>query len=143
MDKLIPLIDYVLEQDLPQPIRRTAGQMVKYGLFLKQKLELWMFVPCKLVKSVWIVLEEPVYINPSNKFYNADYVKEYQEAKDMVLFEDIKYTPAKNKDSYDIVSICKEVSVMNYPKFWEGKTVESLISYNLSLTASAKKIINA
>lgn len=135
MDKLIPLIDYVLEQDLPYPIGRTAGQMIKYALFLKQKLEIWMFVPCKLVDGIWVVLEE--------KKPFQDHYYEWEEAKERCLFKDIKYTPAKNKDSFDSVSICKEVSVINYPKFWERKTVESLISYNLSLTASANKIINA
>ena len=135
MDKLIPLVDYILEQDLLQPTGRTAGQMVKYALFLKQKLEIWMFVPCKLVDGIWVVLEE--------KKPFQDHYYEWEEAKERCLFEDIKYTPAKDKDSFDSVSICKEVSVINYPKFWERKTVESLISYNLSLTASANKIINA
>ena len=143
MDKLIPLIDYVLEQDLPQPIGRTAGQMVKYGLFLRQKLELWMFVPCKLVDDVWIILEEPVYTEPSNMYYNNSYVKEYKEAKDRCLFEGVTYIPAEDKNSYDIIRICKEISVINYPKFWKDAIVESLIPYNLILTETAKKIINS
>jgi len=159
MDKLIPLIDYILEQDLPQPIGRTAGQMVKYALFLKQKLDLWMFVPCKLVDGIWIALEyNPMFpdyemvkeialketTEKSSDTHNL-YIelKEYQEAKDRCLFDGIKYTPAKNKDSYDIVRICKETSVINYPKFWKDKTVESLIPYNLILTETAKKIINS
>lgn len=144
MDKLIPLIDYILEQDLPQPIGRTAGQMVKYGLFLKQILELWMFVPCKLVDGVWVVLEEPVYTEPSNSYYNADYVKEYQKTKERCLFKDVEYVGAKLPNHFSIIRINKSLSTINYPKFWNsGVTIESLIPYNLNLTETAKKIINS
>ena len=142
MDKLIPLIDYVLEQDLPQPIGRTAGQMVKYGLFLKQKLELWMFAPCKLVEGVWVVLKEPLKRNYSNVNINNSYHKEYQEAKDRVLFEGVEYIPAELPSHYCIVRIGEPLASINYPSFWDGVTAESLIPYNLTLTESAKKIIN-
>lgn len=148
MDKLIPLIDYVLEQDLPQPIRRAAGQMVKYGLFLKQKLELWMFVPCKFVDGVWIVLEEPENYDCKKKcpfkndFKTCCKSAEFNKAKSKVLFEDVEYIPTKLPSHASIVRICKDFNSINYPRFWRDVTVESLISYNLPLTESAKKIIN-
>jgi len=62
--------------------------------FLKQPLEIWMFVPCELIEGVWVVLEEPEFPKAENRgIYDGlselyDYrLKEYQQAKERVLFE--------------------------------------------------------
>lgn len=113
--------------------------MVKYGLFLKQPLQLWMFVPCDWDGNV---LRKPLERNYDNVNINNSYYKEYQEAKNRCLFEGVEYTPAKLPSHSSIVRICKDLNNINYPRFWGGVTVESLVSYNLPLTESAKKIIN-
>lgn len=78
-----------------------AEKWSKHALFLSQKLSLEMFVPCKLVEGVWVVLEEPKeeIEKIQNNFcrrkkedildlYSFDLdVKEYKEAKKSVLFE--------------------------------------------------------
>jgi len=99
--KLISMTDYVLEQDLKMPVGRTVGQMVKYGLFLKQSLEIWMFVPCKLVDGVWVILEEPVivgYAGSEEMLYDAQKMRleEYQQAKERVLFEGFEFQEYRN-----------------------------------------------
>lgn len=93
MEKLTSMVDFVLECTKKSPLEpyeqvneTFINKVINYANFLKQPLEIWMFVPCKLVGDVWVVLEEPVYTNPSNKFYNEVYVKEYQQAKERCFF---------------------------------------------------------
>jgi hypothetical protein len=115
-----------------------------------------MFIPCKLVNGVWVVLEEPkgwknwqdVYIanntdgktkdRYTSQLASSSKCTEYQYAKHRVLFEGIEYVEAKHESSYSIVRICKSLSTINYPSFWKGVTVEKLIPYNLTLTDSTK-----
>lgn len=97
MEKLISMTDFVWEKyGIRKDINSYAELTIKYATFLKQKLELWMFIPCKIVDGVWVVLEEPKSKGDVQKFkndsfdYNAYWDKqnkEYQEAKDRVLFE--------------------------------------------------------
>lgn len=112
------------------------GKILNYSDFLKQPLMLGMFVPCDLENDPLLPPgSAPIYTH-SNK-----YMIEYQEAKKRVLFEGIEYVEAKHEGSYNIVRICKSLSTINYPKFWGGVTVESLIPHNLTLTPTAKKQI--
>lgn len=73
------------------------NRIYKNAEFLKQPVELWMFVPCKLVDSKWIPMEEPKkqYIyswnpNASPNPLTEEY-KEYRQAKERVLFEGWTY----------------------------------------------------
>jgi len=98
MKTLIGMTDFVFEiGNLYETTHReNLATIYNYAMFLKQPLELWMFVPCKLVDGVWVVLEEP-----KNDYYlggrgGVDAMKllqyeqklsEYQQAKERCLFE--------------------------------------------------------
>lgn len=128
----------------------------KYVEFCKQPLNLGMFVPAKIVDGVWVVLEEPT--QEKYGWYSASHfeeesgwmceggeeayyeaLKEYQEAKDRVLFE-----------GWELVSNCRwgaEIAKdkitgalqFNISKY---KTVEQLfMERNLFLTPTAQKQI--
>jgi hypothetical protein len=128
--------------------------LVAYANFLSQKLELWMFVPCKLVDGVWVVLEYPDLTckrpeSKGNCTCGEESVKdcrewwqEYQEAKDRVLFLGVEYVEAKKEGNYSFLRFT-ELSPINYPKLWNGLTIEHLIKYNIPLTESAKKQIGS
>ena len=67
MKTLIGMTDYIskinTEFNMPtKPFDKNYyfGKMLNYSSFLIQKLELWMFIPCKLVNGVWVVFEKPV-----------------------------------------------------------------------------------
>jgi len=98
MEKLIPMTDFVLEQDGKFNNYETELELQvihNYARFIKQPLKLEMFVPCDEGGNV---LEEP---NPSSELYNTysivqtifderrygNAVDEYQKAKEKVLFE--------------------------------------------------------
>lgn len=142
------MTDFVLEQDLPQPIGRTAGQMVKFGLFLKQKLELWMFVPCKFVDGVWVVLDSYFYDQfNSGRLVTDEEMKEveqYQEAKDRVLFEGFslenkgEFTTWIQKDNHSICFTDRGKININSQN---ERTVEDVIKYKFILTLTAQKQI--
>lgn len=96
--------------------------------FLKQKLELWMFVPCKLVEDVWVVLDHP---DVKEQFYRdhydggwwndfVNYKKEYQEAKSKILFKGFEF----------FVQIENQISIVN-----------NQLQYNLNFPASEKRVI--
>jgi len=101
MEKLISMTERVLYEmkifnnacydDELSALMVLKQDLENHANFLSQKLELWMFVPCKLVEGVWVVLEFPILKGiPRNASFNAKYQndrQEYQEAKDRVLFE--------------------------------------------------------
>lgn len=119
-------------------------QRVKFG---RQKLELWMFVPCKFVDGVWVVLEEPKWVSPEGVKWE-DFVKEYQEAKERILFEGFEVNTAKTSShTYRKVrSKSVTVSYYNDVSLWSFedklKTIEDLVKYNLVLTPTAQKQIS-
>jgi len=130
--------------------------LVAYANFLSKKLELWMFIPCKLVDGVWVVLEEPDGDNyksdEEKEIPKFDYFKykkdseEYQEAKDRVLFEGFEKIITNNSGSFEIMKDGFQVyyykSIPDYC-LWLGsqkeKLVEDLVKYNLELTQTAQK----
>lgn len=83
---------------------RLTGE---YAKFIIKIIELWMFVPCKLENGVWIILEEPKeYKNWLVKNKGYDFLgevnilcKEYQEAKERVLFEGFTYHIGLDKNN--------------------------------------------
>jgi hypothetical protein len=116
---LISMSDFVVEmrknKKKDNGLRFWACE--KYVKFLKQPLELWMFVPCDEDGNV---LEEP-------ELYNE--VCEYQKAKERCFFEGFEYKKAL-------------FFTENKELFWHGKlhgNVESLTKYNLKLTQTAIK----
>lgn len=103
MNKLISMTAFVLLYLKGKVLYHHLDKVVNYADFLSQPLELWMFVPCKLVAGVWVVLEEPFYYNdfllnkiPTTNFRLNFRIKnecrEYQEAKSKCLFEIESYT---------------------------------------------------
>jgi hypothetical protein len=113
--KLISMTDYVLEQEKYLDItnRQKLEHIINYANFLKQPLELWMFVPCDLEGNVLI---EPIEQNP------IYWSKEYQQAKERVLFE-----------GFDL----RDYNLLMIQKL---KTIEDLIPHNLTLTETAKSL---
>lgn len=150
MGKLISMTDFVFKKIKEHEInntpdwalydyeefilRNTLDKLENYAKFLKQTLTLGMFAPCNLDGNV---LEEPKWVSPEGVKWD-EYVKEYQEAKDRVLFEGFEYIEANKEGDYPFVRIAY-LSPINYPKFWNGLTVEHLIKYNLTLTESKAK----
>jgi len=104
---------------------------INYANFLKQPLNLSMFVPCDLEGNV---LEEDGLMPSYERL-------QYLEAKERVLFEGIEFVEAKQEGHHSFVRICKSLSTINYPSFWLRNTVEDLIPYNLKLTTTALKQI--
>lgn len=162
MEKLISMTDFVLEQSKitkPKELANFEFNVLKlkrqenYANFLKLILELWMFVPAKLVNGEWIVLEEPdlnkMYHHTRKSDYQQD-LKEYQEAKDRVLFEGFEvFKSVSALISFSLVKNGlgrfdwnKEGNfMMGYSK---ESTIEDLFNshyVDLFLTESAKKQI--
>lgn len=115
-----------------------------YSKLLKQKLELWMFTPCKLVDGVWVVLEEPKRWNeylefPESFDGNKEWYEfyEYEEAKDRVLFEGFSF----DRDSDDYYFLLKDGCYMNLISKNNPVTIESVINKDWELTKNAQKQI--
>lgn len=118
--KLISMTDYVLEQK-DKVLNSELGIIAyNYAQFLKQPLELWMFVPCDENGNV---LEEPkgekccggaVDHCGCNGFlqYDEESIYCYQQAKERVLFE--------ATSEFNIESIKYHIS--------HGKTIESIVN---------------
>jgi hypothetical protein len=92
---------------------------LKYAKFLKQPLELWMFVPCDENGNT---LQEPTkYSNWTNFDYSGTDIgfedeklcREYQKAKEACIFE------------YNILSLDELNDLIT-----QGKTIEYLINYH-------------
>ncbi len=99
MERLISNTDfgfYVRELEIKDHKKLELRE--SYDLFLKQPLNLGMFVPCKLVDGVWVVLEEPIFTTDS-AITELSKVKEYQEAKSNRLFEIESYTKNRIKST--------------------------------------------
>ena len=133
--KLISMTDFVLEQEI---INGGFGQdeidkVWEYANFLKQPLELWMFIPCDEKGNV---LEEPESLkgfyetHSDGMIQEAKLRKQYYEAKDRVLFEGFQIS---TKGSISI-------RLNNIEHILAGfKSIEELVKYNLTLTESAIK----
>ena len=135
MKKLIKMTDYL--PDNP------------YSKFLKQTPQLWMFVPCKLVDGVWVVLEEP---KLSKDFWDKGEVskewEQYQQAKERCYFEGFEVkerncNEAKFKyiENGLIAVFYHNKTTNSFEENADFKTLEDLIPYNLTLTATAQKEI--
>ena len=143
MKNLIGMTDFALEQGNPSNTdSQFADKVMAYANFLKQPLELWMFVPCDEDGNV--LDSEPCSLGmfeKGNPYYDV-YLKdknEYQQAKERCLFEGFKdgawglYATIE----YNAEGECLEVD--NH--FCRNKTIEDLVKYNLKLTPTAQKQI--
>ena len=123
MEKLMSMTDFVLNDDVIFKEKRIFKDLVlNYATFLKQPLELWMFVPCD---------EDCNAIDA--KFYPASmsfaveaesYFSKYQQAKERCLFD------GYNGTIHQLQNLIK-LKI----------TVENMVKYNLQLTPTAIKQI--
>jgi len=144
MRKLKGMTDFVLKQwegvGNIYPFKEMCVRLYDYANFFKQPLEIWMFVPCKLVKGVWVVLDEPSHyllwtmgIAPDDTQMNE--CQEYQEAKDRVLFEGFEF-----KGESDFSWIFKHNGL--FPVMIAKRNVEYLtviLKREITLTPTAQK----
>ncbi|MBC7524824.1 MAG: hypothetical protein H7239_10330 [Flavobacterium sp.] len=86
--KLISMTDFVLGEKVKSILTCIEAYVLirKYAQFLKQPLELWMFVPCDSDGNV-LEYKQNEYLS-SLKPYER---QEYQQAKERCLFEKSKY----------------------------------------------------
>lgn len=158
--KLISMVAYnekqfnLLSQDLKGVISKynCLINIKSYTDFLKQSLEIWMFIPCKLVDDIWVALNKP---KDYNKFlqlthgnfslwYNSCF--EYQEAEVNLIFKGFEIV---EENKYQIHLIYKTNLIVFYKTrqtfFYNNKpqikTLEDLTKYNIELTDQlAKKL---
>lgn len=160
MEKLISMKDYVLEQSkIGMEVQSISHQhsnrahrfekIVKYANFLKKELNIGMFVPAKKVDGVWVVLEEPKIENDHHGSFfkmQTDFhkEKEYEEAKNVVLFKDFSFS-RKPFEDFDFIKtekffvFRKHCTMKHWSINFRIKTVEDLVKYNLTFTQSAKQ----
>jgi len=161
--KLISMTDFVFnmyENWIEDCEKNTPGSYIvktgEYCKFLRKKLELWMFVPCKLVDGVWVVLEKPAenmwndYINSLESRFDDSYTYcfEYDLAQQNVLFKDFEaikwdhggqsYSVRKNHGADNEVQVCYYKAIPDY-FVWSFDLVEQLCSKDLELTGSGQK----
>jgi len=156
MEKLISMTDFVLEQfDLLYKakisIETYVSRTKKYASFLNIKLELWMFVPCDLDGNILISIQDKEqYLRNcyDNGWWNqfVDYKVLYHHAKERCLFEGFEvYKYSKGLE----IIYNKEKDIQVFAKQNENEfrlcsmhsTIEDLVKYKQTLTASALKQI--
>lgn len=122
------MTDFILKQRQKEDTDnvRRFWACERYAKFIKQPLELWMFVPCKLVDGVWEILDFPILKGiPRNASFNSKYQNdcfEYQQAKERCIFNGFNYEDVKEMLSCN-----------------SHKVVEDIIKYDVQLTATAQK----
>jgi len=133
--KLISMTDFVLKQNkiLNKYINYDKGCLfeiiIYYANFLKQPLELWMFVPCD---------EDGNVLELSKHLFAGIESINYQQAKERCLFEGFNFLE-KNEKLFHVENK-KEVFGVGY-KNGIFKTIEDLVKYDIELTKTAEKLI--
>jgi len=145
--KLISMTDFVLEQDKKRvsfseaELKNTYYNNLDYTNFINQSLELWMFIPCRYNGSQWVLFKKPDRPLDTDLYSNVDNPithewKEYQKAKERVLFEgEFRWT--KKYPTYIQIMKVIVVDVVG------SNTIESLVNYEFefNLTPTALKQI--
>jgi hypothetical protein len=152
--KLISMTDFVISQWDKDITREDFAQsMIKCATFLKQPLQLFMFVPCDELGNV---LEKPVmfYSDENIKYLKGieievanecnKKVKQYQQAKERCLFEGFEF------EDRTTFTVCVEYKNITMFFTYRGSVningssvryIEDLVTYELSLTPTAIKQI--
>lgn len=146
MEKLISMVDFVLQQRMTSDqINDASFQQIQnhiatyydkvfaYANFLKQPLNLGMFVPCHDGKIIPHPDENLEFGNEDSFFWNL-HKTQYKEAKEKVLFKDCE--ARKIRDHYVVFYNSKQLWLS-----WTNRTVEDLINREVELTESAIKQI--
>lgn len=140
--KLISMTDFSLDQssklmNLEINILQFRNNILNYAKFLKQPLELWMFVPCD---------EDGNVLNEFDCLIDISKHNEWFKSKEKCLFDGFQiytrkfdksdYIAIESKDAY-VYFLCniqnKWIKVNDY------RTVECLVLHNLQLTKTAIK----
>ena len=136
MKKLIPMVDFILEQNEIHYTIQSEEQafyiIVNYANFLKQPLELWMFVPCDDNGNVIDVNNR---YETENDHLNIELDNSFIQAKERVLFDGFELK-GETELSW-IFSLNNNFPVMIFKKY----TIENLSKLNITLTKSAIKQI--
>jgi len=141
MKKLISMTDFVLEQDVEfKPTRTYKELVINYAKFLKQPLELWMFVPCGedgnvLTKSTMSENTCEDDCNHKNCVLEMNECIKYQQAKERCLFEGCNIFDGWCLQFAD-ATLFEDIKKLKH------FTIEDLIPYGLILTKTAQKQIN-
>ena len=122
MKKLIEIIDYIIEQH--EQCISSTDRTYNYAIFLKQPLELWMFVPCDEDGNVLEVV--PYYADGIEK------VNEYKKAKERCLFKGFEMYKG-NPYNYN------KARAFTQDYIDEKWIIEKIIHWDLELTESAIK----
>ena len=147
--KLISMADFVLEQvknakyeEFHQVNETFVNKVINYAQFLKQPLELWMFVPCDEDGNV---LEHPknyhknIVIDELKRIDNYNnLIKEYEQAKERCLFEGFEW---KVDESFaeEVNGIFDKKTNRFICALDIGMTIEDLVCIKSELTPTAIK----
>lgn len=122
------MTDFVLSNEVKSTLEYfDAYKLIRnYANFIKQPLELWMFVPCGEDGNF---LEKPIEtIGGIEMYYDK-----YQQAKERCLFEECVYDE-------EMDAVRNDIGLMIYSvKYDSNDNVEDLIKYELQLTQTAIK----
>ena len=148
--RLEEIEDYVKESGNYQ---RGCELIFNHKNLLKQPLEIWQFVPCKLVDGVWRVLEEPEKYNEWLEFkerhqygeYYKEKCEEYQQAKERCLFEGfwiVSSNSVKISNNYISIDFLRYVIYLTdftkeFPEVVKIHTIEDLTKHDLQLSPTA------
>lgn len=145
--ELISMTNFVIEQrkrilrkiDYKEKLGLYANIIYAYANFLKQPLELWMFVPCLFNGGHNVVMEEPTIY--SNDEYDTIEVQLYNEAKNKCLFNGFKIEFSSNTTNILSCNGKKYAySVNNKFQFYGNiKLIEELVGNEIWLTQTAIK----
>lgn len=142
MKHLIPMTDFVLEQDEKESLGGTYDRIVRYAKFLKRPLKLGMFMPCDEEGNIF---EEPKLCCSGREcgcmgmpynYSSHEELEEYYEAEERVLFEGFEVCTCNSE-----LSVRKKNRLPLMKSEMENMTVEDLVKGNLILTPIAIKQI--
>jgi hypothetical protein len=157
MKNLIGMVDFVLDQEKIvdnsgdyRIFKKAFNLCEKYAHFLKQPLELWMFVPCDENGNVLEYVKNPYeeFCDKENvcRVISKEEIK-YQQAKERCLFDGFELKEIVfNSESIKTICLHEFLNVFwldNEKNKWDTSaglsTLEDLIKYNLQLTPTAIK----
>jgi len=142
MKNLISMTDFVLEQAMStKTILNRFMEVQNYANFLKQPLELWMFVPCDE--------DGKIITRKSDTGHNAA-DREYQQAKERCLFDGFEFTESqkysiKNGIQNSVHWYTKNRLYLTtkkedgYHSYFQLFTIEDLIQCDVQLIPTAQK----
>lgn len=140
---LIPMNDFVLREQ-KNVMWDSFNRCVRYAIFSKEPLALKMFVPCDENGNY---MKEPYEVFEDETEEFIDYMVDYENAKDSILFEGFKVT-----EEEDVFYIQKNDIEFEYHKntdMWQCNSedvyldIEALAKYSENICTPIKLTDNA